>query len=231
MEDVVEFFTSQGCPSCPPADAILAKLAEEPGVLALAYHVDYWDYIGWRDRFGSPENTKRQRDYARALQQSSIYTPQAVVNGRASAIGSHESSVRELMDQTQLPKAKSPAELKITRAGRYLHIVAEPTGNGRGSAEPGSPPVLMLVVFDDLSSTLVERGENAGHELVNVHSVTGWRVLGTWTGRTMSVDIPISMLARPDDGRFGCAAIMQSITPDGAPGPILAAAQIEIEPQ
>ena len=85
---VVEFYTSQGCSSCPPADDFFAELAHQPGVIALALHVDYWDYIGWQDSFASPRFTDRQRAYARAGGSTTIYTPQMIVNGSAQVIGS-----------------------------------------------------------------------------------------------------------------------------------------------
>ena len=83
---VVELYTSQGCSSCPPADALLASLSKQKGVIALALHVDYWDYIGWKDTFGSPDFTARQHSYARFAGEKMVYTPQMVVNGGPSKI-------------------------------------------------------------------------------------------------------------------------------------------------
>ena len=85
---VVELFTSQGCSSCPPADAYVGELAQRPDILALTFHVDYWNHLGWRDRFGLPESEKRQREYARALHLSSVFTPQVVIDGQGSYVGS-----------------------------------------------------------------------------------------------------------------------------------------------
>jgi hypothetical protein len=90
---VVELFTSQGCSSCPPADALLDELAGRPGVVALSLHVDYWDYIGWKDPYASPMNTARQQRYAEALNLRYVYTPQIVVDGRANVVGSHRAEV------------------------------------------------------------------------------------------------------------------------------------------
>src|SRR6059036_991639 len=90
---VVELFTSEGCSSCPPADAFLGELAQRPDIVALAFHVDYWDYIGWKDPYASPLTTQRQHDYAAALHLHMVYTPQMVVDGRADVVGSERSDV------------------------------------------------------------------------------------------------------------------------------------------
>ena len=225
IHDVVELFTSQGCSSCPPADDILTRLADEPGVLALAYHVDYWDYIGWRDRFGSPENTRRQRAYAQAMGSGTIYTPEVVVNGSEAAVGSREKKIRHLIERSHL-RGGPGVRVGITAVGDKLHITAE---GDPAAGNAGPPPALMLVVFDDREVTRIDRGENAGHTIVNTHAVRGWRVLGLWQGQPMSVDIPVAMLPKPAEGAYGCAAILQSVTRDGAPGPILAAAKVEFD--
>ncbi|MCX7303033.1 MAG: DUF1223 domain-containing protein [Hyphomicrobiales bacterium] len=91
---VVELFTSQGCNSCPPADKVLAELAEKGEVVALGYHVDYWDYLGWKDTLATPENTERQHLYGKAFQERSVYTPQAVINGRLHVNGARREAVR-----------------------------------------------------------------------------------------------------------------------------------------
>ena len=85
---VVELYTSQGCSSCPPADALLGELSQMPNVLALAFHVDYWDSIGWRDHFALPTAVRRQQQYVETLGLSSAFTPQVVVDGRSSFVGS-----------------------------------------------------------------------------------------------------------------------------------------------
>ena len=100
---VVELFTSQGCSSCVAADEYFEELSRRDDVLALSFHVDYWDYLGWQDTFGSPDNTERQRDYADALGDRRIYTPQIVVNGTASMLGSDRTAVESELATATLP--------------------------------------------------------------------------------------------------------------------------------
>ncbi|MEF2553557.1 DUF1223 domain-containing protein [Aurantimonas sp. A2-1-M11] len=223
VEQVVELFTSQGCSSCPPAERILTDLASEPGVLALAYHVDYWDYIGWRDIFGSAENTERQRAYASAFGTTTIYTPQVVVNGMADAIGSHEGKVRALMDKHPLSSVGKGASVTMRVEEDRLHITADAALAGAG----GKHPVLMLVTYDDETRTAIGSGENRGTTIVNTHAVQDWRILGMWAGQPLEIDLPLDMLTRPQGEDRGWAALLQSVTDKGEPGPILAAAQVE----
>ena len=96
---VVELFTSQGCHSCPPADAYLGVLSGRDDIIALAHHVDYWNYIGWKDPFSSPQATERQHSYARAMRKRSVYTPQMVIDGRYDAVGSRRSQVDRAIDR------------------------------------------------------------------------------------------------------------------------------------
>ncbi len=97
---VVELYTSQGCSSCPPADALLDKLAADPSIIALTFPVDYWNYLGWKDTFGSPRNSERQRNYARARGDGAIYTPQAIVNGEVHVNGASEAEIQSAIERT-----------------------------------------------------------------------------------------------------------------------------------
>lgn len=222
VSGVVELFTSQGCASCPPADGVLTTLSRDPRLVTLAYHVDYWDYIGWKDTHGSRDNTERQRAYATSFGSGSIYTPQAVVNGRREVAGAKEGEIRRAVTATTLDSAGSgkPVVTLEIEDGR-LHIAAE----GGGALAPGRPPVLMLVTFDPWIETAVDRGENEGRTLGSSNAVRSWRILGMWEGRPLAVDIPLAML-REDGKPLGYAAILQGTTADAAPGPILAAAAL-----
>src|SRR5690606_32640834 len=114
---VVELYTSQGCSSCPPADAFLAELAERDDLIALSFHVDYWDYIGWKDTFASPANTARQRGYADALRSRRVYTPQMVIDGAAHEIGSNRAGVL-----AELARARARPRLSVELAREGGHV-------------------------------------------------------------------------------------------------------------
>jgi hypothetical protein len=223
VRGVVELFTSQGCSSCPPADKILARLAAEPDIVALAYHVDYWDYIGWSDPLASRANTDRQRAYSKALGNGTIYTPQVVVNGQRDVVGSREVDIRRALDETATGADERRVSVEMSVQGDRLHISAD------GVATPvgGRTPVLMLITYDEAVETVVDRGENKGLTMRDAHAVRDWRILGMWDGKALDVDIPLASLQGPNGRRGGCAAVLQSVTAAGAPGPILAAAAID----
>ena len=221
VNHVLELFTSQGCVSCPPADAILTELSRRADVLALAYHVDYWDYIGWHDTFGSPENTERQRDYAKAFDTTTVYTPQLVVNGTVQTVGSREHVIEKLIDTHDLPQNGSGATVEMRMQGDRMHIVADAK-----HVAPGSHmPVLVFVIYGSEKTTTIDSGANSGHDLVNTHPVLSWRVLGMWSGKPLEIDMPAAMLRKNASGG-GCAVLLQAVKADGAPGAILAAARL-----
>jgi hypothetical protein len=169
---VVELFTSQGCSSCPPADAILHELAQRDDIIALALHVDYWDYIGWVDIFGRPENTARQQAYARAAEATMIYTPQMVIGGVDMMIGSRPMRVMEAIADHS--RRAMLFDVKLSRNGDTLRIFAS-------EGVPGSYDV-QLVRYKPHQTVAIRRGENAGQELDYANIVTAWDVLGQWDG-------------------------------------------------
>jgi hypothetical protein len=160
---LVELYSSEGCSSCPPADAALARLAREQPVagaevIALELHVDYWNHLGWADPFSSPAFTARQRAYADAFGQRGVYTPQMVVDGAAELIGSNERAARKaIAAAAQQPRAK----ITLARSGDKVTItVTELPAAGEASD-------LILAITEDGLSTAVPRGENAGATLVH----------------------------------------------------------------
>jgi len=172
---VVELFTSQGCSSCPPADAILGELATRSDVLPLALHVDYWDYIGWKDIFASPEFTERQRAYARTAGKRSIYTPQMVVGGADHVIGTKPMKLAQLIERHG-EKADALA-IDAHRRGNRFEISARTL-----AAQPGRYAVL-LVRYLPSETVAIRRGENAGRSLTYHNIVAELEVIGRWNGR------------------------------------------------
>jgi len=175
---VVELFTSQGCSSCPPADALLTELAGSEGVIALALHVDYWDYLGWKDDFARPGHTARQKAYAKAAKSRSIFTPEMVVQGAERVKGHDAERIRaEIARFGQRPAA---AELSLERDGDTLSIHLAPTGAAAG---PGAGPAdIHLVRFLPSAEVSIEAGENAGRDVTYSNIVTGWETIARWDG-------------------------------------------------
>ena len=181
---VVELFTSQGCSSCPPADAYVGELVRRHDVLALTFHVDYWDDLGWRDRFGLPEAVRRQRAYAEALKLASVYTPQIVVDGRRDFVGSDRGAIDRAVAE---PRAGVAVGLSVNGGDVLVDL-------GAGDQVPASEVV--LVAFQRSAVTAVGRGENAGRTLAEFNVVRDFRRLGRWDGRPQQWRCPIADLPR-----------------------------------
>lgn len=202
---VVELFTSQGCSSCPPADAILAELGDREDVIPLALHVDYWDYIGWKDVFAKHAFTKRQKAYARTGGWKMIYTPQMVINGEDDVVGSKPMKLAKLIRKHQEQGAH--VSLKLTRDGGHVLIRAE-------ALEAMRPCDIHVVRYLPRKSVEIARGENAGRTLTYTHVVESWDVAGRWDGRgvyqgkvKVGTDLPVVVLVQdPADGHIVAAA-------------------------
>ena len=182
---VVELFTSQGCSSCPPADKILGQIADRDDVIALAMHVDYWDYIGWVDSFASPEFTKRQRAYARAAGTRTIYTPQMVVGGVDNVVGTKAMKLAERIRAHA--SAPDVVGVRLRRDGDKIRIDASALGR------VPSGMIVQLVTFTPKATVKVRRGENAGKTLTYHNIVRDLVVIGSWNGRSgysRSVRVP-----------------------------------------
>lgn len=205
---VVELYTSQGCSSCPPADELLGKLAKRDDVIALSLHVDYWDYIGWKDIFASPQYTDRQHAYARAAGKRMVYTPQMVIAGQDLVVGTKPGEVGRLIRAHN--NAPSQVGITVERNGDQVQITADPLVKGLGEL------VVQMVRFTDGETVRIKRGENAGRKLAYHNVVTEWSVLKTWNGSsalTFSANIP---------GNDECVIIVQAANH----GSILAAARV-----
>ena len=207
---VLELFTSQGCSSCPKADAMFDALSKRKDVVALAYHVDYWDYIGWQDTFGTRENSDRQRDYARSWGSSRIFTPQLVVNGTGGVVGSRAEEV-----DAALRAASLPLEVTLTATADDMLDVSIGPKAGLKDA------VVWLVTFLDRADVTIERGENEGKLVTYSQIVTGRQVLGMWEPEIGAhLKLP---LAEVLTGKSNGAVILVQEEHNGLPGPILGA--------
>ncbi len=171
---VVELYTSQGCEACPPADRLLAELATHDYIIALALHVDYWDYLGWADIFGQRKFSDRQRRYAQAWGERSVYTPQAVVQGVSYMVGSRADEIQRQIMQAE--EVESGVELSARNLGRGIEIEIEPLGTGPLEAD------IQLVRYSPGQRVRIERGENAGKTIDYVNIVESWEIIGRWDG-------------------------------------------------
>lgn len=208
---VLELFTSQGCSSCPPADALLSELADQPGVIALSYHVDYWDYIGWKDPFSSAVSTTRQRAYGKELALRYVYTPQIVIDGRRELVGSRRGEV--LVEIEEAAKAGKAVTLEISG-----DVENAPTINFSGALPLGGTATLWVAIFDEQHETEIQRGENQGLFMINKHVVREFEQAALWNGVDASLSFNFKDLdITPGDGY---ALILQN----GLGGVVLGAA-------
>jgi hypothetical protein len=208
---LVELFTSEGCSSCPPADALLAELATRPDVLALSFHVDYWDRLGWRDPFSSPAATQRQQRYADLLGLGTVYTPQVVVDGKWQAVGSSRADVEHILDSARRDRAQVPLALAVDHGGVHITL---------GPAADAGPATVELIGFDRRHITPVARGENAGRTLAHVDVVRSIEEVARFDGRTDVVDAPlpaqcdrIAAIVQARDGRVLAVAVGDAAAP------------------
>ena len=212
---VIKLFTSRGCSSCPPADQLLEELSARDDILALGYHVDYWDYIGWSDPFASPDSTQRQRAYGRAFDLRSVFTPQMVIDGAASVVGSRGGDVHRAVDEAAGRREQRVA-VSVEQPGPDRFVVTL-----GGAHYDGEPADIVLVRYDDAHVTEIMRGENRGRTLTDVNVVRQFDVIGQWRGEPMTItaNLPLS------DIPGGCAVLVQK----QGHGQILGAARIVIQ--
>jgi hypothetical protein len=208
---VVELFTSQGCSSCPPADALLGQFTEKPGVVALSYSVDYWDYLGWRDTLSDPANTERQRSYAAVHGSRRVYTPQMVVNGSADFVGSDRHAIDAAITQSNLS-----VPVTMHRGDGTVEIEV-----GERSGPRSVPATIRLVLLTSEAEVAITRGENAGSTIDYYNVVRAMRPVGMWNGEAVKITLPVHEIM--PNGIDGCAIIVQEDDPNG-PGAIVGAA-------
>jgi hypothetical protein len=196
---VLELFTSQGCSSCPPADALLKQTSSgDPSLLALSFHVHYWDYLGWKDPFSSTANTERQKAYAAHLS-GGLYTPELIVDGTKAVVGSQPNAVSKAITEAKTNGAKATVLISDNPVGQLMVAVTP------GSVNPADFPAdVYEVTFNRSSRTFVENGENSGHTIENINNVLSINKLGIAGSPKTSFDIQ-----KPDLSTEGVAIIVQ----------------------
>lgn len=214
---VIELFTSQGCSSCPPADALLSELAERPGFVALSYSVDYWDYLGWRDTLGSPANSERQRNYAKARGDGRVYTPQMVVDGVTHVNGGDEEALKAAVTaaEKRLAQVKVPIAMRANGDTLVIDVGAAPEGSDKRAA------TVWLAIAKEVEKVAIARGENRGRDLSYHHAVHELSPIGIWHGEAMTLRLPLKDLkTMGGDCLFALLQVEDY-------GPILGAAEFE----
>ncbi len=200
---VVELFTSQGCSSCPPADAFMGDLVKKEGVIAVSLNVDYWDYIGWRDTLASPKNTKRQRTYAAKRGDRRVYTPQMVINGRDHAVGSDRAAVLGLIERESRAADRHSVAVSMAEDGKEIVVAASPAPED-GLRQKST--LLMMTVTPEVA-VAIERGENTGSTVTYFNVVRSMMPVGSWHGDAVEVRLAMDHLT---DGRDGCVCLLQA---------------------
>lgn len=217
---VLELFTSQGCSSCPPADALMEDLAQRRGLAVLSLPVDYWDRLGWKDTYGSPAHSARQRGYATARGDGSVYTPQVVINGIQHMNGADRGQIEDNLDRL---RGSLSVAVDLSRTNGTLRVAVGAAPAGATAASRAAT----VVLFHYLArrEVAIGRGENAKRRIAYTNIVRKISILGTWTGEAHTFELP----AAPADAAEGAVVIVQSGTPD-APGPIVGAAKLDFAP-
>jgi len=207
---VVELFTSEGCSSCPPADALLAQLASRTDMLALSFHVDYWDRLGWKDPYSSHEATARQHHYATLLDLATVYTPQIVVDGKWQAVGSDRADVEQALDYARHSLKEIPVALALDHGQAQIRV-------GPGGA--GVTASVLLIGFDRRHVSAVKRGEKSGRALAHVDVVRGIDEIAHFAGNAGEIEAPI---------RWNCDRV--AVVLQAADGRVLGVAVSDAEP-
>ena len=211
VTSVIELFTSQGCSSCPPADHLLSTLARAPNVVALSFPIDYWDYIGWRDTLASPAFTARQKAYAAARGDPRIYTPEAIIDGLADAVGSDKSAIERAVSLTHGRDGALTVPMRLTETQRVLHIDI-----GAGPEVAAGVYVLRITKSETVA---IRRGENSGRSVTYTNVVRAITKIGDWNGKARSFEL---MEVKGEDE--GYVVLLQK-GDESSPGAILAAAK------
>lgn len=212
---VIELFTSQGCASSPPADALLAELAADRSMVAISLPVTYWDYLGWTDTRASQANTSRQFSYAARRGDRAVYTPQVVVNGRTPLVGSDPDEVRAVIAEQAAGGLGPSVSVGIRLVDKLFEVSV-------GEGPPGRRATVWIGAVEPAATVSVLRGENAGRRLTYTNVVRVLQPIGVWRGEAMSFELPAEKIDRSGGGASAVVILQADV--DGRPGEILGAA-------
>jgi hypothetical protein len=207
---MVELFTSQGCSSCPPADALVTKQAERPGIIVVSWPVDYWNYLGWKDTLSRHIFTKRQKAYMQTFDERFVYTPQIVVNGRREMVGSKEEKVLAAIEEAAQDRSFVPMTVERSGAEVVLKI---------GTGEVTEPATIWMVDILSKKDVAIGGGENEGRKITYTNIARDIRKVGVWEGESRNISLKKSEIARRGNG---CTILLQ----DDGTGPIRCALEI-----
>ena len=213
---VVELFTSQGCSSCPPADELLVEYSRQPDIVAISLPVNYWDYLGWKDTLAHVAFTERQKAYAHSRKDRQVFTPQMIVNGKKSCIGSDRAQIENAIQYTSKGRKTLPVNIALSEQNGSVTITVEETPDtAQREAEVWVLPVLK-------SQTVpIERGENRGKTITYANVVRGLNRVGEWRGGSARFEVPLETARKGGDAYV---VLLQS-TDAARPGVILGAAK------
>ncbi len=215
---VLELFTSQGCSSCPPADALMGEYARKPKMIALTYAVDYWDYLGWKDTLAKPAHARRQQAYAVKRSDREVYTPQMVINGMSHAVGSRKQQINTRIKSTEKKLSTIHVPVKVSETVDTLTI----TIGDAPIALQNKDATLWLVLYQSVVDVTIVRGENRGRKITYYNVVREMTPAGMWHGKMITIDLPKSGLMQA--GYDGFALLLQQETG----GPILGATRHDL---
>jgi len=179
---VVELFTAQGCAGCPEANARFEAVADKPGVIALTWAVDYWDYLGWQDTFARPEFAQRQRAYRHSLRLRDVSTPQVVIDGRRQVVGAGGAALQSAIDE-EATRRVFPPEIEFREGGDRV-------GVGSGPVPVGGAEVVAVMYTPGPQTVEIDRGDNRGRSVRHTNVVRSVRTLGDWTGQPRLYALP-----------------------------------------
>ncbi|HLH89564.1 MAG TPA: DUF1223 domain-containing protein [Xanthobacteraceae bacterium] len=217
---VIELFTSQGCSSCPPADRLLAQLAQDPSLIPLSLPIDYWDYLGWKDTLALAGHANRQRAYSRVRGDRDVYTPQAVINGSVQALGSDRAAIDKAIAQSRNNSQTLSLPLTLTIANGQLTVSAPAARSEVAQGEVWLCPLTRSI------EVAIGRGENTGHTFTYHNVVRRWIKLGDWNGQPATWSIPVTKFKV--NGVDAAAVVLQNGVAS-APGVMLGAAMMPLD--